>query len=133
MDQEPLFYDDELDALKDAVRILGGSKIVAPLLWPEKKPDIGARCLADALNANRAERLTLAQVMFVMKLARQKGYHGPWRWICGEVGYKADAVDPEDEVARLQREYIASVEAQRRLAERMEKTVAALGALRRVA
>lgn len=104
MDQDPLFYDDEIDAIRDAVRILGGGKIVGPMLWPEKKPDIGSRSLADALNVNRAERLTPAQFMFVMRLARQKGYHGPWRWVCSEVGYKADPIDPEDEKTRLLRE-----------------------------
>lgn len=121
MSQERLFYEDELDALKEAVRALGGMKAVGPLLHPEKSVDAAARHLSDALNPNRAERLTLAQVMLVMRRARDAGAHGPWQWINAEIGYEAKPVDPEDERARLQREFAQSVQMQKALIERMER------------
>lgn len=107
MDQVKLFYEDELDAVREAIRVLGGFKAVGQLLYPEKAADAAGRALADTVNADRKERLTLAQVMLVMKMARDKGCHGPWRWISEEVGYSADPIEPEDELTRLMRDYLA--------------------------
>lgn len=47
---DPLLYEDELDAAKDAVKALGGAKKVGPLIWPDKAPETAARHLLDCLN-----------------------------------------------------------------------------------
>ena len=40
-------------ALVEAVKALGGSKVVGCKLWPEKAPDAAQRLLLDCLNDDR--------------------------------------------------------------------------------
>lgn len=122
MEKECVVYDDIEDALKDAVRHLGGNKNVARQLWPDKDPDIAGRLLADCLNPNRQERLAPSQVVFVLRLAREAGYHAPMHYFCGEAGYEpAKPREPEDEKAELQRRFIEATEVQSQLLERLER------------
>lgn len=126
MEQEKLFFEDELDALREAIKALGGFKTVGRILWPEKAPDAAGRILADTVNHDRKERLTLAQIMLVMKMARERGVHGPWRWICAEVGYAAEPVEPEDELTRLMRDYMADKQRSAARDEKIERMMAEL-------
>ena len=48
--------------LEDVVRSLGGSKAVAPKLWPEKSVLDAQKTLCDCLNDDRPAKLDFAQV-----------------------------------------------------------------------
>ena len=63
------------DALIDAVKALGGSKQVGPLLWAEKTPEAAQRLLLACLNEDRPEHLTPDHFALVLKLAKAKGCH----------------------------------------------------------
>jgi hypothetical protein len=116
------------DALIECIKAAGGSKQVGPLLWPEKAPDAAQRLLLDCLNDDRAAKLSPEQVLLVLRLARQKGFHDGMNYIASELGYGTPVpVEPRDEAAELMRQYIASVEEQKRTAERLERAVARLG------
>ncbi|MCS4509157.1 hypothetical protein [Xylophilus ampelinus] len=80
-------YEDELDAARDAVKALGGAKKVGTLLWPDKTTDNAARYLLDCLNGQRAERLSPSQVLLLMRMARQVGFHGLAEYFMAEAGY----------------------------------------------
>ena len=109
------------DALIATVKALGGSKQVGPLLWPEKTPDAAQRCLLDSLNPERPNRLSPEQVVFVLRLARQRGYHEAAEFLMHELGYAAPVpVEPRDEAAELQRQFIAATEQMALLASRMQ-------------
>lgn len=118
-------YEDELDALRDAlrdaVRVLGGNKEVGHALRSDIRPDLAGAWLKDCLNDGRREKLDLSQVMKILRMAHDAGYHGPLQFIANDIGYTAAPVEPQDELAALQRTFNASVSMQRQLVERMER------------
>lgn len=122
MEQPALFYESFNDALDAAVKACGGAKVVACKLWPDKSPDAAHRLLLACLNESRDEKLGPDQLLFVLKLARERGFHGAINFLTRDAGY-ADPmpIEPEDERARLQREFIEAQRAMQKLAERMER------------
>ena len=119
------------DALIDAVRALGGSKQVGPMLWPEKTPEAAQRLILACLNEDRPEHLTPEQAMMVLRLCRNKGYHGAFNFISDSLGYsKPTPVEPKDEAAELMRQVI---ESQKLLSKQMERLASLQPQLRAVA
>ena len=95
-----LDYEDELDAAREAVRHAGGAKKVGPQMFPDKSVESAARYLMDALNPARAERLTPSQVLMLMRLAREAGFHGFAAWWMRQAGYQAPVpMAPSSEAA----------------------------------
>lgn len=122
MPQSALFFESLTDAIKEAVRLCGGTKVVACQLWPEKSPDAAGRALVDCLNEHREARLSPEQLMLVSRLARARGCHSIMSYMAQECGYAAPApVEPADEAAELQRQYIESTKALLKMAERIER------------
>lgn len=110
------------EALVECIKKAGGSKQVGPLLWPEKDPIAAQRRLLDCLKEDRPDKLSPDQVLYVLRLARDKGYHGGMDFILAYLGYAPTVpVEPRDEVAELQRMFMESVAQQARLTERMER------------
>lgn len=101
MQNEMPFFEDELDALKAAVQALGGSKKVGQMLWQDKGVDAASRLLLDSLNPGRNEKLSLSQVIFILRAAKDAGHHGPFQWIAGEIGYDAHPVSRAEEADRM--------------------------------
>lgn len=119
--------DNINDALIACVKALGGSKQVGPLLWPDKTPEAAQRLLLDCLNEDRAAHLTPDQVVMVLRLARARSCHVGVDFILSSLGYAPTLpVEPKDEAAELQREYIQAIELQRSIAERIERAVSRL-------
>lgn len=117
----PMFFDGIEDALREVVRSLGGPKPVGARMWPEMEPDKAGRRLADCLNESRREVLSPAQVLMVLKLGRQANCHAALNFIARECGYAdPQPVEPEDEVARLQREYVEATKALMQIASRID-------------
>lgn len=97
-----LDYEDELDAAREAVRHAGGAKKVGPQMFPDKPVESAARYLMDALNPARAERLTPSQVLMLMRLAREAGFHGFAAWWMRQAGYQTPVpLAPVSEAAVL--------------------------------
>lgn len=97
-----LDYEDELDAAREAVRHAGGPKKVGPQMFPDKSVDAAARYLMDALNPARAERLTPSQVLMLMRMSREAGFHGFAIWWMRQAGYQAPVpIAPVSEAAVL--------------------------------
>lgn len=89
MQSEMPFYESAEEALSAAVQHLGGAKQVGSSLWPDKTPDSARTRLLDCLNPSRAERLDMSEAMFILKRAKEKGFHAPFHWMAGEIGYEA--------------------------------------------
>ena len=100
--QFPLLVESIYDALRAAVQACGGAKEVASRLWPAK-PTLDARSLLlNCLNPERHEKLDPEQVVMILKLARERGFHQAKHWLDEETGYQASApADPTDETERL--------------------------------
>ncbi|CAN5859156.1 hypothetical protein BH11PSE13_BH11PSE13_12370 [soil metagenome] len=110
------------DALVECVRACGGSKAVGPVLWPEKTPDAAQRLLLDCLNDDRPAKLSPEQLLLVLRLARQRGHHGGINYIAGDLGYGTPVpIEPRDEIADLQRQYIEAARTMSKMADRIDK------------
>ena len=119
---QSLFYETFPDALKAVVQALGGAKPVGSKLWPEKTPDAAARQLNDCLNEARPEKLSPEQVLWLLAAGRKVGCHAAMNYLAREAGYSDPMpVEPEDERARLQREFIEAQKAMQALAGRMQR------------
>ena len=117
-----LFHESLPDALRECVQSCGGHKAVGTLLWPEKGADVAGRLLADCLNDAKREKLSPEQVLLVLRLARERGCHAGMNFIARDAGYSdPQPVEPEDERAQLQREFIEASKHFTRLAAKMER------------
>lgn len=121
MDHPSLFHETVEDAAREVIHAAGGPKVVACLLWPDKAPEAAHRLLLACLNEDRQERLSPGHLLMLMRIGRQKGSHALMNHIAAESGYQATPVEPEDERAQLQREYIEAVRQQSKLIERIER------------
>ena len=91
-------------------------------MWPEKPADEAGRLLSDCLNPDRAAKLCPEKLVLLLKIARAKGCHLAAHWLCDEVGYSRPApVEPTDQMAALQREYIEATKAVVAIAHRIER------------
>lgn len=119
--QDSLFCEDLRDALRDTVKACGGLKAVGHALRPTMAIDAAAGWLRKALTAGERERLDLDDLQFLLRLGREKGCHVGMRQLNREAGYTDPTpLDPEDERAALQREWIESVRRMEALARRIE-------------
>lgn len=123
MMQMPLIHEDFLSALTTCVQALGGAKKVGVLLRPEyeEDPEKASRWLLACLNTGRDEKLSFEQAFKVMREAKGIGCHVAMAHIAQEVGYsEPQPIEPQDEKARLQREYIAAVKSLTTITQKLE-------------
>lgn len=102
------------EALIEAVKACGGTKRVAGLLWPAKAAqnlEAARRHLANCLNPECAEKLSLEELMLVMRTAREAGDHTVMHYLSGVLGYsEPEPVSLDDQVDDLQRRFVAATE-----------------------
>ena len=117
-----LFHESLADALRECISVCGGLKAVGLKLWPEKEADTAGRLLADCLNDAKREKLSPEQTMLILRMARERGCHAGINYMLRDLGYSdAQPIEPEDEKAKLQREYIEAARAMQKMAERIER------------
>jgi len=122
--QDDLFYESLNDALSALIDALGGKKKVAGLLWPTEPITTAHDRLRACLNEGRREHFHPNDVVTLIRMGRDAGCHSVLRFICQYCGY-ADPVplEPRDEIAALQREFILSVKRQQQLADKIERVM----------
>ena len=119
--QSPLFFDSIEEVLTHVVTLLGGAKRVGVEMRKDMSPDAAGRWLKDALNGSRRETLHPGHLMFILKMANEAGIHDAMRWIASDCGYTTpDPVSPPDEMAELQRQFIAASKSMQKMTDRME-------------
>lgn len=122
MNQDALFYKSLADALRAVVQALGGTKAAGCRLWPEKTPESAHRTLLDCLNESRSEKLSPEQVLWLLAEGRRIGCHAAMNYLAREAGYSDPLpIEPDDERARLQREYIEATKTLQSIASRIER------------
>lgn len=120
--QHGLFHESLNDALREVILALGGTKKVGALMRPEKAADDAARWISDCLNPDRRERLDPDQVLWLLREGRKVGCHSAMNYLCAEAGYSAaQPVEPKDELAELQRQFIEASKSLSRMADRIER------------
>jgi hypothetical protein len=121
MEQINLIIDSLNDAIRDTARAIGFKRI-AKEIWPTKTEEAAARHLNDCLNPDRPQELSTAEMMLIARRGREIGCHILMAYLNADAGYAPPIpIDPDDQKAELQRQYIASVEEQKRINARMER------------
>ncbi len=111
------------DVLRACIEKLGGMKRVGVDMRPEleERPDTAGRWLSDCLNEEKREKLSLGQAVYLLRRARDAGFHDGMTAWNGLIGYgPASPLAPESEAAELQRRFIDSVQQQERLFAQMK-------------
>lgn len=129
-EQFRLWHDDIYDALATLVAALGGAQEVGVHLRPEweGKPDQAGRWVKDCINRNRADKFDFDQIFWLLREGRKIGCHVATYHICREAGYGDPLpVEPEDELAALQREFLEAARGQDQRMDRIEKLLERMG------
>ena len=125
-DQIPLVVEDYLDAIRATVQALGGFKRIGADMRPDLGVEAAGRWLSDCCSTDRREKLDLTQVAWIRRRARQANVHILATFEMRDAGY-ADPlpVEPEDERAALQREFIQQTKNMEALVQRITRMGAA--------
>ena len=115
---------DEINSINsmliECVKASGGSKVVGSLLWPEKSVADAQKLLLACLNDDRPEKLSPDQAYFIEKLAKASGCHVAIEYRAKDMSYSTPLpIEPEDEKAKLMREFIAAQKAMSAITERL--------------
>jgi hypothetical protein len=122
MDQQSLLFERMEDAIDEVIRAAGGRKAVATRLWPDKPVRDAHNLIDHCILQGRREKFDPAQVMFFLRLGREVGCHSLARYMMAEAHYSEPVpVEPEDERARLQREYIEATKVMRGIVDRLDR------------
>jgi hypothetical protein len=122
MDQGSLFIERFEDAVDALVRAIGGRKNVAQRLWPTKDPRDAHNLIDACLNTARREKLGAEEIQWLLAEGRKANCHILAEYLIGKAGYAPPVpVDPESEKEKLAREFMRSVEEQRKITARMEQ------------
>jgi len=117
-------FTDLNDALTALVHALGGYKKVGVMLRPEwqTKPDAAAQWIRDCLNPDKREKLDGDQMLHLLRLGREVGFHAAKHWLDDELGYEKGApLAPRDEFAALLHRQELMLAEFKQTAERMER------------
>lgn len=119
-----LFHDSLNEALREVALVVGSGKLKVPgaALRPDLSPEDAGKWLSDCLNPDRSQELKPGQVMWLLRQGREHGCHAAANFLMRECGY-ADPVpvEPEDEIARAQREFTTAVAALPVLVDRLAR------------
>jgi len=104
---------DEVNSINsmliECVKAAGGSKIVGPILWPEKSVNEAQKLLLSCLNEDRPEKLSPDQAFLIERLAKEAGSHVAIEYRCKALSYSIPTpIEPQDEMAELMKSFIKS-------------------------
>lgn len=120
------FFEDINDALREAVRQLGGLKKVGAMLRPELPIAQAESWLRHCMIEDRREKLSPEQVLLILVEARKAGYHGAMAFINAHCGYeKPRPISLEEQEADLQSQILAGLEVQNKLLAQLQRVQAA--------
>lgn len=119
--QIPLFAQDLREALRTLVAHLGGVKRIGAQMRPDLPADDAGRWLSKCLDRERPEKLSFEQLLYLLRLGHDAGCHVAMQYLAAEAGYHATPIEPLDERAALERQFIDSVRALHAIESRMER------------
>lgn len=109
------------EAIADDIKVLGGPKAAAAIFFIAKTPDRGADTMRAWCNPSRAEEPSADELFLLIDKARQRaGYSEVARYMEHRLNCGIEFLSPEDERARLQREFVEAVATVQSLAKRLE-------------
>lgn len=122
MDTPSLFCESIDDAIAEVARVCGGRKAFAAAMWPSLPVREAHNRFDACLNPERREQFHPSDLLYIARAGREAGCHSLILFLARESGYTDPApIEPEDERARLQREFINAQKALQALASKMER------------
>jgi len=123
MTTQALFHETFLSALAEVVAALHGAKTVGAALRPELGAEAAGKWLSNCLNHEHPQKLDPDQVLFILREGRKAQAHAAINYLLRESGYAdAQPIEPEDERAKLQRDFLQGVQHLSQLAARLDRT-----------
>lgn len=101
MQTEMPFFEMPEDALKACIQSLGGAKVVAQTLWPDKTVENARDYLLACLNHDRNEKLSYSQIIYIFREAKRAGFHAGYEYWSQECEYHITPITREEEKERL--------------------------------
>lgn len=119
--QMQLIHETITDAIREAINACGGNKQVGATLFPDLPVDQAAGRIRDCLNSDNRHRFMPEQIVLIARLARAAGNHAVMNYLAEELGYlKPAPVEPENQLAVLQREFVEATKSLHHMASRIE-------------
>ena len=120
MVQEEAFYDSDIEAVNAAIVKSGRkAKEVAHGLWPHLKMDTAYARLKNALNADKAEKLTLDEIILICRLTHR---FDPLFYMADELSHARPVFkEPKDQEADLAHETQRLADQVSRLMQRFDR------------
>ena len=120
--QNELFHDDIYSALHTAIEALGGYKQVAGWLFINKPVNTAYAHLKNCMRDDKPEKLNPHELILIMQKARDAGVHDVMNYIAAATNYKRPGtLEPHDELAELQRQFISTAKDIEKLGQRIER------------
>ena len=120
-EQPKLFHEALDDAIRDDVRAIGGTKVVAGKLRPEMPVEHAQRWLLDCINPDRREKLNGDQLVLLMRWAREHGSFAVAQYLMQQAGFERPrALNLQQERESLQQRFVDAVRVVDRLSKRLE-------------
>jgi len=104
------FFDSFDDALRAVVKALGGYKAVGVRMRPELPMEQAKDWVRHCLDASRRERFTPDQVLWLLREARQVGFHAAMDFLAADTGYQASPVDVQAQVQSIEASIASTLE-----------------------
>lgn len=119
--QYELIHESLHDALREVVQALGGTKNVGSMMRTDRSADELGRWVADCLNQERREKFDPDQVAWLLREGRNIGCHSAMNYLARATGYAVTPIEPQDEKAELQRQFIEATRLLGKMATRIEQ------------
>lgn len=122
MNQQSLFHEDIYEALRTDVLACGGNKVIGSILYADMPPDKAGDKLARCLNQDHPQDLKPGQTLLIIREASKAGSFATIFYICTDANLsKPERLEPEDEKAKLHRQFIEMGKAMQKIASQIER------------
>ncbi len=121
MQTEMPFFDHPEDALRACIESLGGAKKVGHDLFPDKTMENAREYLLACVNPSRAEKLSISQILFILREAKLNGFHTGFEYLAREAEYDSRPISKQDEENKLACEIGKTTKILGNLLERAER------------
>lgn len=101
--QTVLWHDTIYDALGTAVQAAGGTKRVAPKLWPTLGSTSAEARLRCSLNPEHQQKLDPSELLAIAFLGKEAGDNSLMDFLARELGYEVRPLAPAEAKKRLKR------------------------------
>ena len=123
MNAPALFHESLLAAIGEVVAVLHGPKTVGAALRPELSAENAGKWVSNCLNAEHPQKFDPEQVLFILREGRKAQAHAAINYLLREAGYAdAQPIEPEDEKAALQRQFIEGMKSLEQMMARLNRT-----------